>query len=131
MADLNSIDWHRIARDAGGFRPAVFDFIREGLEHTARMIHGPGASAESHADETRHVTGAQLCLGLRDLAVQRYGAMARTVLEHWNVRATEDFGRIVFALIEAGVLRDSPEDSYADFVGVYEFDEAFAEAEAI
>ncbi|MEM8756651.1 MAG: Minf_1886 family protein [Planctomycetota bacterium] len=127
MSEIQHIDWNRIAKNAGGFSPLVFEFIRDGLEHTIRTVHGPG----DVGDETRHVSGAQLCLGFRDLAVRRYGALARTVLKHWGVQATEDFGRLVFALIEAGVLRESQDDRYDDFVGVYDFDEAFAEAELI
>ncbi|MGP1272361.1 MAG: Minf_1886 family protein [Phycisphaerales bacterium] len=128
MSDTPLINWKQLAADAGGFSPQVFEFIRDGLEHTVSMVHGAGGVPD---DETRHVSGAELCLGLRDLAVERYGAMARTVLEHWNVRCTEDFGRLVFALIEAGILRESDDDRYEDFVGVYDFDEAFAEAELI
>ena len=135
MSDIKHIDWNAIAKKAGPFSPMVFEFIRDGLEHTIRMVHGgadvAAAGAIEPEDESRHVSGAELCLGFRDLAIQRYGALARTVLDHWGVHSTEDFGRLVFALIDAGVLRDSPDDRYDDFVGVYDFDVAFAEAELI
>ncbi len=131
MSEIPSINWQQLATEAGGFSPQVFEFIREGLEHTSRMIHGPGAAGADPDDESRHVSGADLCLGLKDLAIERYGPLARTVLEHWNVHSTEDFGRLVFALIDAGILRKTDEDSYEDFVGVYEFDEAFSDAELI
>ncbi len=132
MSEIPTINWQALATEAGGFSPQVFDFIREGLDHTSRMIHGPGTSAAVDAgDDSRHVSGADLCLGLKDLAIERYGPLARTVLEHWNVHTTEDFGRLVFALIDAGILRKTDEDSYEDFVGVYDFDEAFSDAELI
>ncbi|MEO1583023.1 MAG: Minf_1886 family protein [Planctomycetota bacterium] len=131
MSEIPTINWQQIAQNAGGFSPQVFDFIREGLEHTARTIHGPGSGAPEGEDDSRHVSGADLCLGLKDLAIERYGPLARTVLEHWNVYSTEDFGRLVFALIEAGILRKTDEDDYNDFVGVYDFDEAFGDAELI
>ena len=51
--------------------------------------------------------------------------LAKTVLHSWGVRRTEDFGRIVFALVETGILRKSEEDSLGDFMGVFDFDEAF------
>jgi len=74
-----------------------------------------------------HVSGQELCLGLRSLAVEKYGLLARTVLHGWGVRGTEDFGRIVYAMVDAGLLRTSENDSMDDFRGVYDFDEAFDE----
>ena len=68
----------------------------------------------------------QLCLGLKDHAVRQYGLLARTVLERWGIRATGDFGKIVFAMIDAGLMKKTDDDSLEDFCGVYDFDEAFA-----
>lgn len=78
--------------------------------------------------EPRHISGAELAGGVRDLALDRFGAMARSVLEHWGIHATADVGRIVFALVEAGVLIKQDEDSLADFEGVFDFDQAFGVA---
>lgn len=76
--------------------------------------------------DSRHVTGQQLCLGLRDYAIKRYGMMAPAVLRTWNLRRTEDFGRIVFAMIEHGLMSKTADDTLEDFRSVYDFDEAFA-----
>ena len=73
----------------------------------------------------RHVSGQELCWGLRDLAVKRWGMLAKTVLRRWKVKRTEDFGKIVFALIDDGQLRKQPGDTLDDFKNVYDFDEAF------
>jgi len=75
----------------------------------------------------RHVSGQQLCWGLRDLALQRWGLMASAVLRRWKITSTRDFGRIVFALVENDYLQKQPSDSPEDFEGVYDFEEAFAE----
>ena len=72
-----------------------------------------------------HVSGQQLCMGLRSLAMEKYGLLAPTVLRGWGVRSTEDFGKIVYAMVDAGLLRTSENDSMDDFRGVYDFDEAF------
>jgi len=122
------IDWHRLAKDAGGYSPLVFEFVRDGLQHASETVHRAENLGE---DESRHVTGQELCEGLRDLAIRRYGPLARTVLDRWNVRCTADFGKVVFALIDVGVLRKTEDDSFEDFVDVYAFDEAFAEGELI
>lgn len=111
---------------AGGFPPEAFQFVRDGLAHTVRMTHGDGAAEPG--DESRHVNGQQLCLGLKDYAVRRYGLLARTVLSRWGIQRTDDFGRIVFAMIEAGLMRKTAEDTLEDFCGVFEFDEAFGSA---
>lgn len=127
MADSMSVDWKKMREKAGPYPPEAFVFVREGLAHTVGMVHG----RENDADpsERYHVNGQQLCLGLRDYAIERYGMMARTVLGKWGIRGTEDFGRIVFAMIEMQLLRKSEEDSIEDFVSVYEFDEAFTQPE--
>jgi uncharacterized repeat protein (TIGR04138 family) len=75
----------------------------------------------------RHVTGAELAWACRDFALQQFGLLAPDVLEHWNVRRTEDLGRIVFTLVSVGLLSTQPTDREADFAGVYDFGEAFRE----
>ena len=52
------------------------------------------------------------------------------MLAHWGITRTEDFGRIVFTLVEVGLLVTQPGDHEADFEGVYDFAEAFGEAYA-
>ena len=75
--------------------------------------------------ETRHISGEELCDGLRKLAIERFGPMAKEVLNFWGVRETEDFGNIVFNLVDAGLLLKTERDRIDDFIGVYDFDEVF------
>lgn len=113
---------------AGGYPPEAFQFVREGLAHTVKLVHGADAAASpplAEDDESRHVSGQQLCLGLRDYALSKYGMLAKTVLEHWSIHRTDDFGRIVFAMIDAGLMRKTDDDNLDDFEGVFDFDEAF------
>lgn len=79
----------------------------------------------------RHVNGDDLCRGLCQCALNRWGLMSVSVLRHWKIRTTKDFGRMVFALIESGNLQKRPEDSLADFENVYDFEEAFARSYVI
>ena len=48
------------------------------------------------------------------------------VLSHWHVRRTEDFGRIVFAMIAEGLMSKTDDDTPEDFRAVYDFEEAFS-----
>ena len=76
-------------------------------------------------EEPRHISGQELANGVRRLALERYGPMARTVLQHWGIHATEDLGDIVFALVECGVLVRQEGDNREDFREVFDFEEAF------
>ncbi len=76
-------------------------------------------------DEPRHISGQELAAGVRGLALERYGPMARTVLEHWGIHTTEDIGDIVFAMVEFGILTKQDEDRREDFRDVFDFAEAF------
>ncbi len=73
----------------------------------------------------RHVSGEQLCWGLRDLAVERWGMLAATVLRSWNIRRTRDIGQLVFSLIAAGRLQKQPTDRIEEFEAVFDFRDAF------
>jgi uncharacterized repeat protein (TIGR04138 family) len=134
MAEQLKLDWKSIRQNAGPYAQEALQFVRDGLAHAVKMIHGEqglGGAGGAGAPGDRHVNGQQLCLGLRDYALTRYGLLARTVLARWGVTRTEDFGRIVFAMIEAGLLRRSDDDTLDDFRGVFDFDEAFALAETV
>lgn len=76
----------------------------------------------------RHVTGRQLCEVVRDVALEKWGLMARGVLARWGVHCTEDIGRIVFALVDNHWLQKQPTDTLADFDNVFSFAEAFDHA---
>lgn len=102
----------------------AFLFVQRGLDFTVRRIHGEPKRGTDPA--SRHVTGQMLCHGLRDYAIKQYGLMARTVLRHWHIISCEDFGRIVFALVDAGLMHKTEEDRLADFADVYDFNHAFA-----
>ncbi|HLO40220.1 MAG TPA: Minf_1886 family protein [Phycisphaerales bacterium] len=122
MADQVQIDWEGIKAKFGHIQPEAFEFVRQGLAHTVKSVHGdvPGD------DETRNVSGQQLCLGLRDYAIKQYGMLAKTVLDRWGIQRTDDFGRIVFAMVDIGLMSKTEEDRMEDFRGVYDFEEAFA-----
>ena len=49
------------------------------------------------------------------------------VLESWNIKGTDDFGRIVFGFIDFDMMRRQDGDSPDDFKEVYDFVEAFDE----
>jgi uncharacterized repeat protein (TIGR04138 family) len=104
------------------FHPDAYRFIFEALHHTQQKLNRP--MAQDPEDEDAHITGQELAAGARELGLQRYGLLARTVFSHWGVKSTADFGRIVFELIERGEMRKTDRDQLSDFVNVYDFDDA-------
>jgi uncharacterized repeat protein (TIGR04138 family) len=83
---------------------------------------------QSRLEVRRHVTAAELAWACRDFALQQYGLLAPVVLAHWGISRTEDLGRIVYTLVEVGLLVTQPGDHESDFNAVYEFTDAFGES---
>jgi uncharacterized repeat protein (TIGR04138 family) len=102
----------------------AFVFVQRGLDYAVRKAHGEPTPEADPA--SRHVTGQFLCAALRDYAIEQYGLLARSVLRRFGIQSCEDFGRIVFAMIEAGLLQKTENDSLRDFMGVYDFAHAFS-----
>jgi uncharacterized repeat protein (TIGR04138 family) len=115
----------RVAVETGEYPTDAFWFVQNGLEYAAALVHGPLSDTKQLG--SRHITGQQLCTGLKAYAEACYGRLARSVLAKWNVHSTNDFGRIVFALINAGVLSKQPHDSLDDFRDVFDFRRAFGD----
>lgn len=96
----------------------AYQFVFEALDYTYRMLK-----------KRRHVTGRELLEGARRYAVERYGPLARTVLEHWGISRCEDIGEVVFNLVESSLLRKSEQDSRDDFKEGYDFKQAFDDSD--
>jgi uncharacterized repeat protein (TIGR04138 family) len=119
LSDPNFPEWQQLRPKAGRYPPAAFAFVRDGLAHTVKLVHGDDPADADHL----HVSGQQLCLGLRDFAIKQYGLLAKTLLSRWNIKSTEDFGHIVYAMVDAGLMRKNDDDSLDDFRGVFDFDD--------
>jgi len=107
----------RIAAEDGRYMPQAYYFVHEALEYKLRQL-----------GQVRHLAGEELLDGIRQLALERFGLMARVVLEQWGVSCTGDFGEIVFLMIEHDRLFKTDEDSKEEFRGVYAFRQAFDES---
>ncbi|MGH7483714.1 MAG: Minf_1886 family protein [Longimicrobiales bacterium] len=111
---LDELLLERLRQRHPRYHEAAYVFTLATLHHVLRRL-----------DEPRHITGRELAEGARDLALERFGPMARTVLEHWGVETTDDFGALVFALVDCGILIKQEGDSPSDFERVYDFADAF------
>lgn len=111
------------------FREGIMDQIRLREQRFDERAYLFVLSALEHSQtkltERRHITGPELAHACRDLALQRFGVMAKVVLDHWGIRSTLDIGDIVFTLVDLGLLISQPQDSRDDFYGVFDFADAF------
>jgi len=105
----------KICRQDKRYKPDAYEFVLGGLGFTQKKLK-----------KITHVSGGQLAYGLRDYAINQYGALASEVLSYWGINQTDDFGNIVFNMIEKKLLAKTQEDRLADFSSVYDFKAAFS-----
>ena len=108
----------RLATDVRFHRDADL-FMREALDFTQKLV------SRENQGKGRHVTGQELLDGLRQYALQQFGPMTTTVFEEWGIRNCQNFGEIVFNMVEIGLLAKTEKDTRDDFQSGYDFTEAF------
>ncbi|HLZ46378.1 MAG TPA: Minf_1886 family protein [Gemmatimonadales bacterium] len=116
MSDVATLDaaLAEIRKRDGKYHERAYVFVLAALEF-----------AQTRLPARRHLSGAELACACRDFALEQFGMLAGAVLTHWGVHTTEDFGEIVFMLIEVGLLARQPTDKLEDFQDVYDFAEVF------
>ena len=108
-----------VAKDPRYTREAYL-FVREALDYTQKMI-----GKTEKEEGPRHVSGQQLLGGIRDYALHQFGPMSLTVLNEFGVQRCEDFGEIVFNMVENSLLAKTDQDTRDDFKGGYSFEDVF------
>ncbi len=96
----------------------AYFFVQEALQHTQRALG-------RHKTEDKHVGGRELLAGIRDYALKSYGPMVPTLFGEWGIHSCQDFGEIVFNMIDHNLATKRPTDTREDFRAGYDFEEAF------
>jgi uncharacterized repeat protein (TIGR04138 family) len=113
------------------YKPEAYAFVYQALGYAHQVLAmgtvkpnepAPDEKESGPPEGEQHLTGQQLCEAMRLYALEQYGYMARCVLNSWGVRATGDFGEIVFSLIRIGEMRKSKDDRREDFDDVFDFE---------
>ncbi len=104
----------------------AYEFLFEALRYTQETLNR-GVVLEGADEDSAHISGKELLEGIRQLALEKYGLLSQTVFRYWGVETTEDFGRIVFDLIERGEMRKTERDQLCDFIDIYDFQKTFDE----
>ena len=108
-----------ILKEDSRYDKAAYYFVRKALDFTVRK------AKEEKSNKGTHVSGQQLLDGIRTYANEQYGPMASYILNEWRLTCCEDFGNIVFNLVDYGILGKTENDRKEDFSAIYEFHEAF------
>lgn len=107
-----------LAKDSRYHRDA-YHFVKDALDHTQKVV------VKESREQLRHVTGQELLEGIRSYALNQFGPMTEMVFAEWGINRCEDFGEIVFNMVEIGLLGKTEEDSREDFQNGYNFHDAF------
>ena len=109
----------RLASMHGAYSVNAYYFILDALRVTSKQLQ------KNDPSHSRHLSGSELAIGIKDYAINRFGCMSYTVMILWGLNKTADYGRIVYHLIDAGLLGKSGDDSIDDFKNIFDFDEVF------
>src|ERR1041385_2154467 len=97
MAGPKAVPRFVFGRDRVGelaFRDGIMDRIRlkepRFDERAYLFVLAALEYCQQRLEERRHISGRELALACRDLALDRFGVMAGIVLEHWGVRSSAD-----------------------------------------
>lgn len=93
------------------FKAEAYEFVLAALHYTQNKLNRQG-----------HITARELLAGIREYALEQFGGMTRYVFKKWGIDNTQDFGDIVFNMVDSGLLHKRQEDSKEDFKDVYNFE---------
>jgi uncharacterized repeat protein (TIGR04138 family) len=111
--------FQRLLQKDARYDPEAYNFVYEALDYTLKHV------VKIEGRPNHHVKGHELLEGIRRHSIEQFGCLAKTVLESWGVRSTDDFGVIVFNLVEHDLMGKQESDRPEDFQSVYDFAEAF------
>lgn len=101
----------------------AYRFVSAALPYAQKILNR--SYSANMDDESAHVSGPELLEGIRQFALENFGLLTLTVFRRWGISETNDFGRIVFELIDRGELRKTDRDHISDFYAVYDFEDVF------
>lgn len=105
------------------YHSGAYQFVFDALRYTQKLLDR--TALPENPEHEAHISGQELLEGIRRVALQQFGLMTQVVFRHWGVTCTEDFGRIVFELVENGEMRKTDRDRLSDFSDLYDFEQAF------
>lgn len=120
--DLDTAIRRYVLTNDARYTLGAYLFVYEALAYTQKRL---GRDGKDLTPEDRHVSGQELLAGIHDCAMEQFGPLAPTVFRSWGIRASRDFGDIVFNLVNHGLLGKTDQDTPDDFEGGFDLDTAF------
>ena len=118
-----------IAKKDGRYDPRALKFVFDALGTTVQRLRGRPQQTDEEDDEgepvPHHISGAQLAQGVAGVAMDRWGRLAKMVLNGWGIKTTRDLGEIVYLMIRHEWMTAQETDRIEDFDGVFEFENLF------
>lgn len=79
----------------------------------------------SKGGQSQHITASDILEEFREFSLDQFGPMTYCVLIEWGVSSSEDLGEMMFNLVDSHRIERDKNDSKDDFIGGYDFIEAF------
>lgn len=98
------------------YAPDAYEFINDAVIFTVKLF-------EQEKGKSRHVTGVELLIGVKELAIKKFGPMSYEIFQEWGIRDGMAVGNIVFNMLDYGLLSKTEKDSIEDFSVAFNFEE--------
>lgn len=105
-----------IVHNDSRYKPDAYVFVMDALSFAQRKFK-----------TDRNVSGSQLLEAIKEFLIQLYGPLAVTVLHHWGVRSNEDFGHIVYNLVDSRIFSKTEDDKFEHFLDQSDLETVFQE----
>ncbi|NQZ68171.1 MAG: hypothetical protein HRT89_08875 [Lentisphaeria bacterium] len=97
----------------------AYRFIYDGVNFAHTKI------CQRENSKVRDVQAPELCSLLAEYIQGELGPMALHLLHEWGIYQTNDFGEIIFFMVEERLLSASADDNRSDFDNHFDFEDVF------
>jgi uncharacterized repeat protein (TIGR04138 family) len=118
MKDPFESSLEEVMRRDHRYDKTAYIFLRDTLHYTSKVL-----SKDQRSDP--HLSACELCDGFLSFALSQFGPMAKSCVNSWGVKSTQDIGNIIFNMINAGAFNASEDDRLESFSEVFDFDVVF------
>lgn len=117
---MKNVEFHNTVKKIflkdGRYAPDAYEFVNDAVIFTVKLF-------EQDKGKSRHVSGMELLVGVKEYAIKKFGPMAYEIFEEWGIRDGMSVGNIVFNMLEYNLLSKTEKDSIEDFKIDFNFEE--------
>lgn len=109
----------RVLENDDRYPKGAYHFVRKALNFTTENIQKKNRKGTT----TEDIPIPHLIQGIGEYAHDQFGPLASCVFKNWSILNGEDFGNIVFNLVEHGAFSKSDQDAREAFKEMLDFKE--------